>query len=166
MRFMEARPTNYAWLNKILPGVTSLFTGKIILVAKADKEKIYLLSKELYNVYKKMKKHPYSIGFFFAEISDVVRFSFGVADKYAKLRKKTIVVAKFGEEKFLYKRNLMKKHVAKFTEDINEGDLVVVVNQKGDVLGFGKALFSARSISKKQGALVKNISDKGFFVKH
>jgi len=166
MPFIESRPRNYAWLNKILPGVTRLFDNKKIIVAKTNKEKIYLLSKEVYNVYKKMKKQPYSVGFFFAEISDVVRFSLGVADKYTKLRKKTVVVTKFGEEKFLYKRNLMKKHIVKFTDDIKEGDMVVVVNQKGDALGFGKALFSAKDVSRKSGALVKNISDKGFFVKH
>ena len=166
MYFQRVRASEYNWLNKILPKVTKLFYGYNIIVSKTDKEKIYLVSDELYSTFKKMKKRPYSLGFFFAEISDEVKFSFGVADKYEKFKKRQVVVSRFGEEKFLYKRNLMKKHIVKYTADIKEGNLVVVINQRGDALGFGKALFSCGEEFKKEGALVKNISDKGFFVKH
>lgn len=165
MHFLEAEPNKYKWVDKILPGVTGLFENNKILVFEAETEKIYLVPKELYETYKKMKKEPYSIGFLFAEISgEDVKFSFGTAEKYAKLNRKKIIVNKFGEEKFLYKRNLMKKHVVDYTKDIKEGDMVVIVNQKGDSLGFGKSLFS--SGETKEGALVKNVLDRGFFVKH
>ncbi len=167
MRFIEVEKTRYGWLNRLLPGVTRIFEDKIIIVAKAETEKIYLISKEMYHIYKKMEKHPYALGFFFAEVDgDNVKFSLGTADKYAKFKRKAVVVNKFGEEKFLYKRNIMKKHILRFTQDIHQDDLVVVVNKNWEALGFGKALFSSKEGVEQQGALVKHISDKGFFVKH
>ena len=167
MLFEEKQAAKYRWLNKILPGIANLMIGKKIISVRTDKEKVYLVSEEVFQVFRQMKKHPYSIGFFFVELlEDEVKFSLGTAEKYAKLKRKTIIASKYGEEKFLYNRNLMKKHVVSCTEDIIEGDMVVVVNQQGDALGFGRALFSAKEIAKKEGALVKNISDKGFFVKH
>lgn len=167
MLFQEKEASKYRWLNKILPGIANLMVGKKVISVKTEKEKVYLVSEEVFQVFKQMKKHPYSLGFFFAEIKDEeVKFSLGAAEKYAKLKRKTIVASKYGEEKFLYNRNLMKKHVVSCTEDVEEGDMVVVVNQSGEALGFGRALFSAKDRIKKEGALVKNLSDKGFFVKH
>ena len=167
MLFQEKQASKYRWLNSILPSVTNLMIGKRIISVKTEKEKVYLVSDEVFQVFRQMKKHPYSLGFFFAEISEEeVKFSLGVAEKYAKLKRRTVVASKYGEEKFLYNRNLMKKHVVSCTQDVVEGDLVIVVNQQGDALGFGRALFSATDKVKKEGALVKNLSDRGFFVKH
>ena len=167
MLFEEKQASKYRWLNNIVPGIANLMIGKRIISVKTDKEKVYIVSEDVFQVFRQMKKHPYSIGFFFVEIKEEeVKFSLGTAEKYAKLKRKTIIASKYGEEKFLYNRNLMKKHVVSCTEDIVEGDMVVVVNQQGDALGFGRALFSAKDIAKKEGALVKNLSDKGFFVKH
>ena len=164
--FVKGKISRYKFLDEILPGVTNLFRGKTLLVSKLAKERLYLVSDELYSTFQKMEGNPYSIGFFFAEVDGKnVTFSLGVADKYVKFGRKIVVVNKYGQEKFLYKRNLMGKHIVRFTKDIKKGDLVVVVNKWNDVLGFGESLFSADNLPK-EGRAINHISDKGFFVKH
>lgn len=163
MGFVKVDAREFRWLDSFLPNVTSLFNGKFLLLK--DGKELYLLTDNVYTSFKKLNKPPEYVGVLFARISDEVRFSFYVADSYSKFGKRKVIVNKYGEEKFLYKRNLTSKHVINFTNDFSEGDIVLVVNKVGDVLGFGKALFSARD-GIKQGTLIKNILDKGYFVKH
>ncbi|MCD6576177.1 MAG: hypothetical protein J7K73_03395 [Nanoarchaeota archaeon] len=163
MGFVKVDAREFKWLDSILPKVTSLFNDKVLLLK--DGKELYLLTDDVYTSFKKLNKPPEFAGVLFANISDEVKFSFYVADNYFKFGKRKVIVNKYGEEKFLYKRNLTGKHIISFTNDFSEGDLVLVVNKVGDVLGFGKALFSAKD-GIRQGTLIKNVLDKGYFVKH
>jgi ribosome biogenesis protein Nip4 len=163
--FVKGDMKRYAFLDEHLPGVMQLVKGRILVVSKLDKERLFLVSKELFNTIHSLNVTPYSVGIYFAEVNgEDVSFSFWVADNYVKMGRKLVFVNRYGEEKFLYKRNLNKKHIIKTTGDIKPGDLVVVVNQRKEALGFGRALFSSGNL--RDGRLVEHISDKGYFVKH
>ena len=164
MVLKQVNPREFKWMDSILPGVTKLFSGKVVLYDEESK-KVFLASKGVYNVLSKLHIPVEWIGVFFAEVGEEIKFGFYVAEKYSKFGKKRVVVTKFGEEKFLYRRNLTKKYISSFSNDISKGDIVVVTNKFNEALGFGKAMFSSEE-GIKEGTLVKNILDRGFFVKH
>ncbi|MCD6547261.1 MAG: hypothetical protein J7K22_01765 [Nanoarchaeota archaeon] len=167
MQYKKEEQSKWFWLNKFLPNVSTVFKDKILISIKSrDELKLFVVKEGLYNVLKKVKKSPVYVGFPLLTLkNNEPHFSLILAEKYAKANRKRVVVNAFGEEKFLYKRNLMKKHIVSFSKDIKKGDLVVVVNKRNEALGFGKALFSSNE-GLPEGRVVNHIIDRGFFIHH
>ena len=56
--FVKGKLARYNFLDGILPGVLQLIKDRTLVVSKLDKERLFLVSKEMYNLIEEMKHTP------------------------------------------------------------------------------------------------------------
>ena len=64
---------------------------------------------------------------------------------------------------FVCGRDVFKQGITKTTGSCRRGDYVLVMNQQGDCLGFGRVVYDLAA--KEKGVVVKNILDIGDFLR-
>jgi len=89
--------------------------------------------------------------------------SFSLLRMIAEKKANKIIVDKKTEWLFICGRDIFKQGIIKVMGSKRKGDYVLILNQHGECLGFGKIL---RSLDEeKEGVAVKNISDIGDFLR-
>jgi len=89
--------------------------------------------------------------------------SFNLLSMIAEKKTNKIIVDKKTEWLFICGRDIFKQGIIKVIGSKRKGDYVLILNQHGECLGFGKIL---RSLDEgKEGVAVKNISDIGDFLR-
>jgi len=153
--------------DKTFPGISSVAKGKEIIIASGRYKEIFLVSKELLNMFNRLKDKSriITIGELFGTVSDTFVPSFSSLSEYAKLSKKKVFVSQKGEQTFLYGFNLEKKFVVSFDTSIKVDDHVVVCNEHDEVLGLGKVISDFED-SKSEQKVIKNILDLGLCLRH
>ncbi|HDQ59726.1 MAG TPA: hypothetical protein ENN30_00875 [Candidatus Woesearchaeota archaeon] len=154
-----------------LPGISFLFNNKQVVFADGKKTEVYLVSEEVYKVFKKASENraPYSLGFYFGEWGREIVFSFGALQEYVnKKDSKKVMIYPKAEQKFLFGRNLSVRKIWKYDEKIKKGDLVIVTTNKNEALGFGDAEidFSKIEDCSDETRAVNTKSEIGWYLRH
>ncbi len=148
------------------PGdIDSLLKDMHILIVHGRRLEAYLLSESLWSLYQSLKdwRHPYFIGLFLGEIrGKTLQPSLHMCHKFsAEPRSEAnVVVTPQGEQQFLYGKDLESNHLKKRLEEVNDHFEVLVLNQQGEALGFGK-------LEQERGGKMKlrNHRDLGWYLR-
>ncbi|HUT82235.1 MAG TPA: PUA domain-containing protein [Candidatus Bathyarchaeia archaeon] len=112
---------------------------------------------------------PYSVGLGLGEIKDEeFHLSLGGAFEIAKLSKKKVIINSEAEQLFLYQRNVLSKSIIFCDETFYEKERIFVMNEKGDCLGIGKLLLSAKELRLEENAnkeALQNLMDLGWYLR-
>ena len=100
------------------------------------------------------------------EVGRKFRFSLEGSFFLIKKEKKKVYIDRKAEMLFLYGRDVFSKSILKATADIKENDIVFVCNLYGDVIGIGKAKYSAKDITRLgEKVVVYNLIDRGEYLR-
>ena len=93
--------------------------------------------------------------------SSIFKPSLFLLQKICKLSDKKIIVDKKGEWMFICGKDIFGKSITKFAENLKQGELVLVENQHGECLGYGKIIAELNN----KGNVLENIFDIGDFLR-
>ena len=150
------------------PGAAKLFEGNIIL-ARNNRVEIFKVSDELLKIYKLLREYrePYCFSNFIGEATKKFRISLMAIHEYVKLGKRIVRINEKAEQLFLYGRDVFSSSIVSHTNDFDEGDYVMVCNDKGEALGVGQAMAPAQIINELGDFIaVKNLMDLGWYLRH
>ncbi len=169
LTFDSASPLD---LKKIIEGLEQfidsedielLLKDKHILIGHGRRLEVYLLSKSLWSLYKSLRewRHPYFIGIFLGEIrGKILKPSLHICHRLsAETVDNAVVATPKGEQQFLYGKNLESNHLLKLPKD-NVNSEVLVMNQRGEVLGYGILEKESRGKIK-----LRNRKDLGWYLR-
>jgi ribosome biogenesis protein Nip4 len=136
-------------------------------------EKLVVKKQNRYFLLNPQLKNFASEGFFYAgtylgKVKDGVFFpSFNLLSMIAERKEANkIFVDNKTEWLFICGRDIFKQGVTKVAGSKKKGDLALVLNQRGECLGFGKMLFTIDADEKNnRKVIVKNIADIGDFLR-
>lgn len=127
----------------------SLLEGSLLGIGR----KVFLVNEEVLKVTKELQRKTgelYAVGVEIGTLSEEFEPSIGLSDLISSTEEKTVVNEE-GEKLFSYGRDVFVQNIVKGKK---EGDRLVV-NERGEVLGFGFY----------DGKMLKNVVDKGFYVR-
>ena len=136
-------------------------------------EKLVVKKQNRYFFLNPKLKNFASEGFFYAgtylgKVKDGVFFpSFNLLSMIAERREVNgIFVDAKTEWLFICGRDIFKQGITKLTGSRKKGDLTLILNQRGECLGFGKILHNIEADEKSnRKVIVKNIADIGDFLR-
>ncbi len=131
---------------------------------------VFLLDKELGGFLDSLpddlKEKIVHAGIKVGEVGRKFRFSLEGSFFLVRREKKKVYIDDKAEMLFLYGRDVFSRSVLSVTKDVEENDIVFVCNVRGDVLGIGKARFSAEEmIGKGDRVVVENLVDRGEYLR-
>ena len=132
-----------------------------LIVKKADR--YFLLNQKLQRL---VRKDFYYVGVYLGKIKNGVFFpSFNLLAMLAKGRASKIVVGRKAAWLFICGRDVFRRGLLTMRGSRRKGDYVLVMNDFGECLGFGKILCNLDSDVQGTKVVVKNISDLGDFLR-
>lgn len=134
------------------------------LVAK-KKNRYFLINPRLKDL---VAEDFFYAGIYLGKVKDGVFFpSFNLLSMIAERNEANkIFVDDKTEWLFICGRDIFKQGITKVAGSRKKGDLALVLNQRGECLGFGKILFTIDADEKNnRKVIVKNIADIGDFLR-
>ncbi len=130
------------------------------LVVKKDNR--YFLLNE--NLKKLIEKEFYYAGTYLGKTKNGNFFpSFGLLTMISKVGANKVTVDKKTAWLFICGRDIFRQGIIKVTGSWKKGGYVLILNERGECLGFGKIIHNLAE--EKAGVAVKNISDVGDFLR-
>jgi ribosome biogenesis protein Nip4 len=141
-----------------------------IVIARGRRTELFLVSDELMKTFNQTrgKRSPYCLGIYLGDLkSNELLLSIEGVSLCSSFTQKKVKVTDDGEQAVLYGRNLTRTMIDHFSESINKGDRVVIVNKLDETIALGKALFGSGSISNadRTQCVVENILDRGWYLR-
>lgn len=141
---------------------TSISLKENLIVEK--KNKYFLLGAKLKEV---VSKDFYYAGVYLGKVKKGVFFpGFNLLAMIGDSRDANkVVVNEKTEWLFIVGRDIFKQGIVEVTGSKRKGDYTIVLNKRGEFLGFGKMLRNIDEETNKSEVVVKNISDIGDFLR-
>ena len=145
--------------------IEKLLKNGHLLVAHGRRKEVFLLSEVLWELYQTLPKnrHPYFIGLFLGELKtsafEPSLHSLPILNSLVK-DENVIRVTEAGEQHYLYGRDLEQHHLSSVPSTEQPGNSLVVVNSKGDGLGYGTL-----AIDKIGKVIIRNRIDLGWYLR-
>jgi ribosome biogenesis protein Nip4 len=153
-------------LEKIFgPEILEIFMNKKTIFADGNFTEVFLIDPSSEDLIGSIDKYPYSAGLFAGKITGKeIKPSLQLLKNIKKF-KNSVVVEPKAEQRFLFGKDIQSKEVVWASELLGD-ETVVVCNEAGEPLGYGKALTNS-SIIKKLGKeiVVKNLDDLGWYLR-
>jgi ribosome biogenesis protein Nip4 len=132
-----------------------------LIVEKAGR--YFLLNQKLQGL---VRREFYYAGVYLGKVKNGVFFpSFNLLAMLAKGRANKIVVDRKAAWLFICGRDVFRRGVLTMRGSRRKGDYVLVMNEFGECLGFGKILCSLDADAQGAEVAVKNVSDVGDFLR-
>jgi ribosome biogenesis protein Nip4 len=132
-----------------------------LIVEKAGR--YFLLNQKLQGL---VRRDFYYAGVYLGKVKNRVFFpSFNLLAMFAKGRANKIVVDRKAAWLFICGRDVFRRGVLTMQGSRRKGDYVLVMNDFGECLGFGKILCSLDADVQGAEVAVKNVSDVGDFLR-
>jgi len=138
----------------------NVLVGHDMYVLEIFRREVHLVKRELSKAIEVFK--PYSAGITFGELKGRT-FMLSLAGGYLVARyatRKRVMLDKEGSIKFIYGEDVEGPDIDDWDEDIEDNDVVIVLSDKGEFLGFGKAIVRNLRVIK-----VENIVDIGWYLR-
>ena len=150
-------------------GIFDYFKDKAVLIREEKNSKIrevYLLPIGLELMV--INSQPYYGGLMVGEIKKKFLPSMQGADLIARVSKKFpyIIVNEIAEKLILYGRNVLGQSIIETTEMLNENEVVILLNVKGEPIGIGKTNFAGKSLHQNGKATVTTLVDAGCYLRN
>ncbi|UCF45085.1 MAG: hypothetical protein JSW44_00080 [Candidatus Bathyarchaeota archaeon] len=118
------------------------------------------------NLQRYIQKNFYYAGTYLGKVKRGKFFpSFNLLTMLAKGEANKIVVDKKAAWLFICGRDIFQKGILAVRGSLSKGDHVLVLNEFGDCLGFGKIVCRLDEKAKRTEVAVKNVSDIGDFLR-
>jgi ribosome biogenesis protein Nip4 len=151
---------------KAIDEFANRFGARLVLDERliVEKQGRYFLLNE--NLEKLLIDAFFYAGVYLGKIKRKVFFpSFNLLRMIAKGEANKVTVDERTEWLFICGRDIFKQGIVKTTGSRERGAYVLIMNKRGECLGFGKLLRSTDSKAGKQNVVVKNVSDIGDFLR-
>ena len=123
----------------------------------------FLLNKKLQSI---SHRDFYYAGLYLGKVKNALFFpSFNLLAMLAKGKANKIVVDRKAAWLFICGRDVFRRGILTLHGPRRKGDYVLVMNEFGECLGFGKILCNADNAVQGAEVVVKNISDVGDFLR-
>lgn len=144
--------------------VANLFRRRRLVVARGRRSEVFLVSASLWRLYQaiRLHRHPYFVGLYLGELhGGSFEPSLHVLHRLAEAAGMDVkvTVTRGGEQRFLYGHDLNTDHLAATPPTGEEKRPVLVVNRRGEGLGYG---YLSRSGGKR---VLKNRRDLGWYLR-
>jgi 60S ribosome subunit biogenesis protein NIP7 len=148
--------------------VFEFFRDKMILIAdeKDLSSKVSLLPQDLGPVLANLE--PYFAGLPIGELKKQFTPTMPGADLFARVTKNWryyITVSDNAEKLVLYGRDIMGDSIIVASNDLDENELVVVLNNKREAIGVGRTRFGGKSLFQKETITVTTLLDAGLYLR-
>ncbi len=131
------------------------FSPIYVLVGKW--KELFWVSEDLERYLMDLEKHPFCVGFYLGYIKKNSFFpSLQFITNFGRYGKRRVFVKEKGELMFTLGRDILKESVIKEEGDPRIGDLVFVLNERGECIG----------IAEKRKNFYKNVLDIGWYIRH
>jgi ribosome biogenesis protein Nip4 len=150
---------------KMISGFIGKFNTNISLNQKLivkKSERYYLLSENLERL---ITGEFFYAGTYLGKVKDKTFFpSFSLLTMIAQTNANKVIVDKKAEWLFICGRDIFKRGIIDASKLLRKGDYTLILNERGDCLGFGRIL---HNIGEKDGkrVVVRNIADVGDFLR-
>jgi len=157
------------------PGIVrEFFNGKHILVARAKRLEVFLVTDRMLELIVKIKKvgrEPYCTGVFIGILREkrgrlTFRPSLDVMERlFQKAKMNAVIVTAKAEQLVLYGRDVLVEGVLDILPPIREYTLIV--NENLEVLALGKPIYKPEKwkVLDPKTPVVKNLIDKGWYLR-
>jgi ribosome biogenesis protein Nip4 len=150
---------------KMISGFIGKFNANMSLNQKLivkKGERYFLLSENLERL---ITGEFFYAGTYLGKVRDETFFpSFGLLTMIAQTNANKVIVDKKAEWLFICGRDIFKRGIIDASKLLRKGDYTLIVNERGDCLGFGRIV---HNIGEKGGkrVVVRNIADVGDFLR-
>lgn len=129
-------------------------------------EKVFLASRKLMDIAAAINRKPFLIGTPLGKSKDCYFFpSIPLLNMIRQRTACSIWINKPTEWLYICGRDIFSKGIIRFTGHIERGGISLVLNQYGEVLGFGKIKKNLRHKAEPEEVVVENIFDIGDFLR-
>ena len=160
------RKKEYKTLRNALSFYRSLYLlqeYEFVILEKERKE-VYMVPKNVKKFLELYELKPKIAGIKVGEIGRRMRITLEGGEVLSKRYKgKRVIVNDKGEMLFLYGRDLFGSSIVKWTDDIEENDIVFVFSRAG-YLGLGRARVDHKRM-KEDRVVISNLVDKGEYLR-
>jgi ribosome biogenesis protein Nip4 len=139
---------------------TNMSLNQKLIVKK--NERYFLLSGNLERL---ITKEFFYAGTYLGKVKDETFFpGFNLLTMIAQTNANKIIVDKKAEWLFICGRDIFERGIIDASKSLRKGDYTLIVNERGDCLGFGRIV---HNIGEKDGkkVVVRNIADVGDFLR-
>jgi ribosome biogenesis protein Nip4 len=139
---------------------TNMSLNQKLIVKK--NERYFLLSRNLERL---ITKEFFYAGTYLGKVKDETFFpGFNLLTMIAQTNANKIIVDKKAEWLFICGRDIFERGIIDASKSLRKGDYTLIVNERGDCLGFGRIV---HNIGEKDGkkVVVRNIADVGDFLR-
>lgn len=138
----------------------NVLKGYDLYILEITRREVFLVKRDLSSLIEIFK--PYAVGITFGELKGNV-FMISLAggyliSKYAT--KKRVFLDREGSIKFIYGEGLEGPDIEDWDEDIEDNDVVLVLSENGEFLGFGRA-----KVKNLRVVSVENVIDIGWYLR-
>lgn len=162
-------------------GVFDALEGQVFLVD--DSGKVSLVSPELANIIREMTKaqiqqrQPKVAGLVIGGLGNKTKKKrqFGPtlagAGLFARIggrekkRRYYVEVGHNAEKLVLYGRDVMGESITEASSELDENELVILVNDRGEAIGIGRTRFSGKGILQKGRVTITTLADAGSYLR-
>lgn len=150
--------------------VDSLLASKSVLILRGETTKYFLIPKQLEDIFNEIpfKQGLFYSGLFIGELIRKVFFpSLAVLDFLSKNAEKKFVKVDYKRSVlFSCGRDIPSMGITAVSKDIRKNDLVLVLNENNEGIGYGRIMEQAIVIQElKAKPVIKNINDIGDFIR-
>jgi ribosome biogenesis protein Nip4 len=140
------------------------------IVGEGRWRELFLTNAQVFKLFTEKKAlSPYTVGIGFGEFKkENIFLSLSGGAMLVRQTNKKVVVNQPAEQLFLYQRDVLCDSIVEMNQLIQQGDKVLVLNQKGDYLGIGKVVIPATNIleqKRKKELGIKNLIDLGWYLR-
>lgn len=148
-------------------GVFDFFMEKSLLIKEErhKSRKVYLLSSELEVI--TLSRQPDYAGLKIGELKKNFLPSMEGADLIARVSKKFphIIVDEIAERLVLYGRSVLGQSIVGGTENLNENEVILLLNDNREPIGIGRTKFSGKRLFQIDIDTVNTLVDAGHYLR-
>ncbi len=170
MKHREPTRQEMTLINRALDrwGVFEFFRDKIILLAEEEGQstKVCLLPANLEPLLENLE--PYFAGLAIGELKKQFTPTMPGADLFARVTNSGrfyITVSENAEKLVLYGRDIMGDSIISASDDLDENELVILLNDKRNAIGVGRTRFAGKSLFQKERITVTTLLDAGLYLR-
>jgi ribosome biogenesis protein Nip4 len=147
-----------------------LIQNKKLIIGEGKWKEVFLVSDELFVLFDTIidKKQPYSLGMQLGDLDKSKKFKLSLEGLFevAKYTSHKIKLTEHGTQHLTYGRDLPFSATEKLFYETKKDDYVILLDQNGYPIGFGKILHDFEEIQKTPSKVwIKNLQDIGWYLR-
>ena len=150
-------------------GVFDFFKDKLLLVSEENgaSRRVCVVPADFEQAMAEAPQ-PYFAGLVIGDLKKQYVPSVAGADLFARvgaINEFYITVSENAEKLILYGRDVMGDSIVKASEELQENELVIFLNERREAIGVGRTRFSGKLILQKGRITISTVADAGYYLR-